>query len=397
MNPLRHRLADRRRFPGRGAYRPRLEGLEVRLAPALATRDIPTLVITVTDPAQVTSLVQALASNPSFGNFAASNGSNSATPTTATDRFTPADSRVIAVQGFVFGFSPFSVTRIILVETPTPTDTDMQKPPAVTVLPVVLPAPNFVPATLFALIGSAPAGPNVATFPALHNFLSPLNFPTTVNTPIRSLLFRPEPSGTSAAGSISGDVFQDRNANGQRDATEPDLGQVRLTLERWQGGQWERTAETVSNADGHFAFTGLTAGTYRVRLTTPAGQRAGRDIMLAPGANATGQDVGVVPRKRRAEANDRAGRDAAALVPPSLMDWAFSEWAGQGASALDGLFALDSAESRAAALTGPAPRAPEAADGLSAAEVLAFTTAVVAEFEGVTPSERDRRTRWLPL
>src|SRR5262249_50085368 len=144
-----------------------------------------------------------------------------------------------AAQGFVFGLPSSPFGRIFLVETTTPAQqNDNNGPSQTVVLPVFLATPNFLPATLFALLGTSPGTPPGPALPSLRGYLFPANFPGSVVGQNRNLHFRSEPSGTSAAGSIGGEVFQDTNGNGQHDAAEPGLGEVRITLERRLGDRF---------------------------------------------------------------------------------------------------------------------------------------------------------------
>jgi hypothetical protein len=68
-------------------------------------------------------------------------------------------------------------------------------------------------------------------------------------------------------GSIGNFVFLDANNNGTFDAGDTPVGGA--TVELIQNGAVIRTAQT--GADGLYNFVGLTAGTYAVRVTRPAG------------------------------------------------------------------------------------------------------------------------------
>jgi SdrD B-like domain/Prealbumin-like fold domain len=66
-------------------------------------------------------------------------------------------------------------------------------------------------------------------------------------------------------GTISGLKFEDRNGNGVRDASEPGMSGVTITL----SGAPQRTV--VTGADGSFSFTAVPFGTYTLSETVPAG------------------------------------------------------------------------------------------------------------------------------
>lgn len=64
-------------------------------------------------------------------------------------------------------------------------------------------------------------------------------------------------------GSISGMKFNDLNRNRVKDTAEPGLAGWTINLDKGADGTIDSTM--VTNADGKYEFTGLTAGTYRVR------------------------------------------------------------------------------------------------------------------------------------
>src|SRR5215471_7102744 len=93
-------------------------------------------------------------------------------------------------------------------------------------------------------------------------------------------------------GSIAGTKFNDLNGNGVRDAGEPGLSGVVITLRNNASGQ---AITATSDASGNFSFLGLQPGTYTLSETVPAGfnQTAPAapgtfTINLAASQNATG-------------------------------------------------------------------------------------------------------------
>lgn len=73
-------------------------------------------------------------------------------------------------------------------------------------------------------------------------------------------------------GSISGIKFNDLNANGQRDANEPALGNWQIYLDFNGNSQLDPNEPfTFTTAQGNFTFANLPAGTYLVREVLQAG------------------------------------------------------------------------------------------------------------------------------
>jgi uncharacterized repeat protein (TIGR01451 family) len=100
-----------------------------------------------------------------------------------------------------------------------------------------------------------------------------------------------EQDGHGPAPRITGTKYEDRNGNGARDAGEPALGGVRITLRR----DGVDVASTTTASDGGYAFTldsnanaSLRPGTYTLREDLPAGFRQ----TAAPGALGVGYAIG---------------------------------------------------------------------------------------------------------
>jgi hypothetical protein len=99
-------------------------------------------------------------------------------------------------------------------------------------------------------------------------------------------------------GSIAGNVFNDANSNGVKDAGEKNLAGVRIYIDANKNGAFNSATEksVLSDALGNYKFTGLAAGAYRVREVTPLGRRLSGpatgfyDIALAGGAAVTGKN-----------------------------------------------------------------------------------------------------------
>ncbi len=101
-----------------------------------------------------------------------------------------------------------------------------------------------------------------------------------------------------ADGSIAGNVWEDVDDDGQRDAGEPLLDGMTVTLE---GGACRPTCNTTTDANGHYAFSGLSADSYTIRVDgngpdmtavydSDGGTDERIDLTLADGESATAQD-----------------------------------------------------------------------------------------------------------
>lgn len=79
----------------------------------------------------------------------------------------------------------------------------------------------------------------------------------------------PRSAGTTGGEAVGGYVFTDHNRNGEAELGEL-LPQATVILEVFRGGQWERVAETKTDAQGQFSFQGTPEGAYRFRLSDAA-------------------------------------------------------------------------------------------------------------------------------
>ncbi len=118
------------------------------------------------------------------------------------------------------------------------------------------------------------------------------------------------PAGTDfglTLSTLAGTVFRDDSADGARDAGEPGLGGVTVSLVDAAGnpatdGYGNAVAAATTAADGSYRFTGLLAGNYRVVETQPAQYGQGINAVGTFGGTASGDTLSVpVP----------AGRDGA--------------------------------------------------------------------------------------
>jgi uncharacterized protein (DUF2141 family) len=105
--------------------------------------------------------------------------------------------------------------------------------------------------------------------------------------------------GTAPTASIAGTVFNDANTNGKMDTTELGLGLWQVYLDINRNGRFDTGDKLATTAvDGAWSFSGLTAGSYVVRIvqrtgtatTTPAG--GVYTITLAAAQKVTGKLFG---------------------------------------------------------------------------------------------------------
>lgn len=102
-----------------------------------------------------------------------------------------------------------------------------------------------------------PGGPTSLNFPTPVN-----NLPSTFGT---TSVFGALPlSGTNATGEIRGEVFRGADNFNASDR----LAGVALVLEVQRGGVFVAVAATTADQNGHFSFTGLPSGNYRVRAVS---------------------------------------------------------------------------------------------------------------------------------
>lgn len=103
-------------------------------------------------------------------------------------------------------------------------------------------------------------------------------------------------------GRIAGTLFDDANGNHVKDAGEAALRYVPIFLDSDSDGQLDPgEPEVITDAAGRYAFTGLSGGTYRVTLVTPAGRQQslpadgnGYTVTLAADTSAVaGRDFGL--------------------------------------------------------------------------------------------------------
>ena len=84
--------------------------------------------------------------------------------------------------------------------------------------------------------------------------------------------------GEVKLGSIAGNVYEDRNNNGIFDENEVGIGQVTIELYRWNGTDYDKVDETVTNEDGSYLFDNLDINEqYAVREKQPQDYADGKD------------------------------------------------------------------------------------------------------------------------
>ncbi len=102
--------------------------------------------------------------------------------------------------------------------------------------------------------------------------IGPLNFvqqirPDAGTTITVTYTYLPAPTGAG----IGDLVWNDLNGNGVRDAGEPGLPGVNVSLFDVQGNPVDGFAPTTTDASGHYSFDGVPAGDYLVVADSPAG------------------------------------------------------------------------------------------------------------------------------
>lgn len=124
------------------------------------------------------------------------------------------------------------------------------------------------------------------------------------------------PPARAAGGEVSGCAYVDANENLVHDESEQLITGVPVRLERLDGGAWTEAARTETDLYGKYAFTGLSAGEYRVICTlsgqelyavsvgtsmaSEAGAVVGDAVTLEEGKSVSGGDVGLAPSARLA-------------------------------------------------------------------------------------------------
>jgi hypothetical protein len=111
--------------------------------------------------------------------------------------------------------------------------------------------------------------------------------------------------GGGSVGSISGNVWQDNNANGAKDAGEPNFGGFQLYIDSNFNGVKDGTEPTTfADGNGNYTFGSLLPNaSYRVRAFPPSGWGTSfpfqptpwHDVFVGSGQNIGGQNFGEKP------------------------------------------------------------------------------------------------------
>ena len=100
--------------------------------------------------------------------------------------------------------------------------------------------------------------------------------------------------GVAPTGGISGMKFNDINGDGVKDPGDGGLSGWTIQLDKDANGTVDAT--TVTDANGNYSFTGLTAGTYRIREVNQVGWIQTTvnpaDVTVVSGTNSTGNNFG---------------------------------------------------------------------------------------------------------
>lgn len=106
-------------------------------------------------------------------------------------------------------------------------------------------------------------------------------------------------NGGAATGSVSGQVYNDRDADGVKDSNETGLAGWRVFIDADRDGVFDSNERSVlTDASGNYRFAGLAAGRYRIREVVNSGFRATNpssrsfDVTVAAGQNVTNKRFG---------------------------------------------------------------------------------------------------------
>ena len=424
-------------------FRPLLESLEDRLAPAVGLTDAPAFAVGPSTTTQTNVAAQPVTGNPSSSQaaFQGPQGDTSGRAFTNDAQlfdFTngPSDTILPSVflndpslmpQGSAAAGNNFSVTPIIdllgvqaqLQNNQTLTDVvaDSSDAPPFFLLqsmksPTTAQAASIPIGSLVPLLAANPSI-GMQVLPTSLRSLTPTSTPDASFSSSPSLtrlqLLQPGENGTNASGHIGGTVSQDG-------FTRDGVAGVRVLLDFQQDDQFVPMSATATDAAGAYSFNHLRPGTYRVRVVVPDGREGGRDvehiIHLRGPDQARGYDFRLRVSRSR---NEEAGLAKPVETPPAeqsaprpsraALDRAFFlDWSG-----LDQPRRSPDTTERPTAI----PAAPPADRGLvvqtsdeqtpdrrsdpSASETLAVAAVLLAQFElaprGVDGREKNETRR----
>jgi len=127
---------------------------------------------------------------------------------------------------------------------------------------------------------------------------------------------------------LSGTVFEDLDMDNTRDADEPGIGGVLLTLYEQIDGQYVSTGLTAAtDAAGHYVFNGLMPGTYRVVETQPDGYLSVGAIVGTVGGIARGAvaDVNILSAINLVGGDDGVHYDFGEIRPAKLCGYVYHD------------------------------------------------------------------------
>ncbi len=113
------------------------------------------------------------------------------------------------------------------------------------------------------------------------------------------------PTARAAGGEVSGCAYVDANENLVHDESEQLITGVPVRLELRDGGAWTEAARTETDLYGKYAFTGLSAGEYRVICTL-----SGQELYAVSVGTSMASEAGAV-------VGDAGGRDRRHLANPA--------------------------------------------------------------------------------
>jgi protocatechuate 3,4-dioxygenase beta subunit len=173
-----------------------------------------------------------------------------------------------------------------------------------------------------------PAGVKLITAHAINNTGEIIGEANTISG-IRAYLLKPLSTPPGGA-SIAGNVFNDADANSAKNTGESGVANVKIFLDADKDGMLDTGEKTATtDAGGNFKFTGLAAGSYRIREVVPAGYRRTTpssgyfDVTLAANQAVTGKNFGNTQKVYIAgtlwkDANGNGSKDAGET---GLVNW----------------------------------------------------------------------------